>query len=319
MTMRELAKLANVSASTVSKAFRDANDVSEETKNLIFDIAKQNGCFHKFYKNKYSKFTIAIICPEIKSPYYADYVERFQDIINQNGGITLVSADGFDDEKQQELIEYYAEYLKVDGIIVFNMSSSIKKGHIQTPIVAVFSSKNVVVDSVRIEFETPIREAIKHLYDTGFKNIAFISEPLTMYKAEKFEKIARKFPVKYSVIQLESRFEQAGEDGVDKLFTYKDIPTGIICAYDDIGVGVLKALKKRGCKVPDEFSVIGIDNIKASSFLETPLSTIDTVPDEICAITWDLLQKKIKNKYYKLNQKISLTAKLVLRDTTKTK
>ena len=55
MTMNELAKLANVSVSTVSKAFSDADDVSEDTKDLVFAIAKEQGCFGKFYKGKYHK------------------------------------------------------------------------------------------------------------------------------------------------------------------------------------------------------------------------------------------------------------------------
>ena len=55
MTMKELAKLANVSVSTVSKAFAEADDVSEETKNHIFNIAKEYGCYGKFFKGKYSK------------------------------------------------------------------------------------------------------------------------------------------------------------------------------------------------------------------------------------------------------------------------
>lgn len=55
MTMRDLAKLCNVSVSTVSKAFYDADDVSEDTKKLIFDIARENGVYGKFYKGKYHK------------------------------------------------------------------------------------------------------------------------------------------------------------------------------------------------------------------------------------------------------------------------
>jgi DNA-binding LacI/PurR family transcriptional regulator len=319
MTMRELAKLANVSASTVSKAFRDAPDVSDETKELIFDIAKKHGCFHKFRKEKFSKFIIAIICPEIKSPYYAGYVERLQDIINKNGGIALVSADSFDLEKQEELISYYAEFLKVDGIIVFQMMTSLKKSHSDTPIVAIFSSKDVGVDSVRLDFEQPLKQAVEHLHKTGCEHIAFISEQLTMYKAEKFEKIARCFPIKHSIISVNRRFEEAGQQGAKKLLDFKNIPTGIICAYDDIAMGAIKVLNQRGYKIPDDFSVIGIDNNTTSSYLETPLSTIDTRPDEVCMIAWDLLEKKRKNRYYKLNQQIKLTGELLLRETTKKK
>ena len=67
MTMRELARLANVSVSTVSKAFADADDVCRETKEHIFRIARETGCYGKFYKGKYSKKIYAIICSELIS------------------------------------------------------------------------------------------------------------------------------------------------------------------------------------------------------------------------------------------------------------
>lgn len=65
MNMRDLAKLANVSISTVSKAFKNADDINEETKQHIFNLAKQNGCYGKYCKEKYPKKVIAIISREL--------------------------------------------------------------------------------------------------------------------------------------------------------------------------------------------------------------------------------------------------------------
>jgi DNA-binding LacI/PurR family transcriptional regulator len=59
MTMRELAKLANVSASTVSKAFHGAKDISQETREHIFAVARQYGCYGTFYQGRYNKKVIA--------------------------------------------------------------------------------------------------------------------------------------------------------------------------------------------------------------------------------------------------------------------
>lgn len=55
MNLRELARLANVSVSTVSKAFNNAPDISEETRELVFAAAKKYGCYEKYHKEKYSK------------------------------------------------------------------------------------------------------------------------------------------------------------------------------------------------------------------------------------------------------------------------
>ena len=151
--MRELAKLANVSVSTVSKAFGDADDVCEETKERIFALAKQYGCYGKYYKGKFSKKVFAIICSELISNYYIGFVARLQATIEENGGIAVISADHFNTKKQAELIEYYASYLHVDGIVVFSLRSPVKKGY-DIPIVSVFSSIDTNVDSVNISMDS---------------------------------------------------------------------------------------------------------------------------------------------------------------------
>ena len=316
MTMRELAKLANVSPSTVSKAFKDADDVSEETKKLVFDIAKEHGCYHKFYTGKYTKPVIAIICPEVKSGYYAKHIEILQEIISQNKCMAVISSDGFDKEKQAELIEYYSTYLKVDGIIVFNMYDTFKKGYAGTPIVGMFISHNIDIDSVTVDMESAITDAVNHLYESGHTRIAFIGEKLTRQKSECFCKRAEQLRLEHTVITANGRFEQAGEDGASQVLALKNRPTGIVCAYDDIALGVIRALKKSGYGVPEDFSVIGMDNIRACDYFETSLTSIDSCPDEICMIAWDLLEKKRKNKFYRLSQKIIIKPKLVIRETT---
>lgn len=317
MTMRELAKLANVSPSTVSKSFKDADDVSEETKKLVFDIAKKHGCYHKFYKGKYVKPVIAIICPEMKSNYYSKHLEILQELISENKCMALISSDGFNKEKQAELIEYYSTYLKVDGIIVFNMYDNFKKGYAGTPIVGMFISNNLDVDSVTVDMESAVTDAVNYLHKTGHKNIAFIGENLTRKKSEYFCKSAKNLRLEHTVITASGRFEQAGQDGANRILELADKPTGIICAYDDIALGVIKELKKNGFNVPKDFSVIGMDNIRSCDYFETSLTSIDSCPDEICMIAWDLLEKKRKNKFYRLSQKIIIKPKLIIRETTK--
>lgn len=68
ITLSKIAKLANVSVSTASKAFSGSTEVNEETREMIFDIAKKNECFKRFYNVKYPKLVIAIIVSIIE-PY----------------------------------------------------------------------------------------------------------------------------------------------------------------------------------------------------------------------------------------------------------
>lgn len=313
--MKELAKLCNVSVSTVSKAFSNTEDISSDTKKLIFETAKKEGCYGKFYKHKYPKRIIAIICPEIASNYYSIFIEELQRLIESDNGICVISSYNFCSEKKYELIEYYSSYITVDGIIVIGSVENLKKG-CDVPIVSLFSDKCNFVDSVSTDIEFAINEAVETLISYGHKKIAFIGEPLTESKALYFKNSTKnKCNNEFIIIQSDQRFEKAGVDGVRHLLSKSQDFTAIICAYDNIAFGAIKELKTRGFKVPEDISVIGIDNICLSEFTETSLTSIDTKPSDICTLAWDLLCKKFKNKYFRINQSIVVKPQLIIRES----
>ncbi len=313
--MKELAKICNVSVSTVSKAFHGAEDISEETKNLIFETAKSEGVFGKFYKGKYHKKIIAVICPEITSEYYSSFLNILQTLIEKEKGICVISSYDFSPKKQKELVEYYSSYLKVDGIIVFSLHDKLKKGY-DVPIVSIFSSVDSNVDSVKTNTKEAIGEATGTLASMGHKKIAFIGERLTSAKANWFRSAAEEYNLdEYHIVESSERFEEAGIEGVKKLIEDKAEFSAIICGYDKIAFGAIKELKRNNLRIPEDVSVIGIDNISSSKFFETELTSIDTKPEDICHIAFDLLLKKMDNKYFRSKQDIIIKSSLIIRES----
>lgn len=313
MTMKELAKIANVSVATVSKAFNGAEDISQATRGHIFQIAKVHGCYEKFHKGKYHKKTIAVICPEMASSYYTRYVEILRGLIEKANCIPIISADDFDAEKQRELIDYYATYQKVDGIIVFCLHFRLEKKY-ETPIIAFMSCRDPAVDFVVVNYKQAEEDAVKILTEYGHKHIVFISEPRTRIKGEHYFASMRKYGKGLPcIITSDSRFEKAGEEGVDRLIAEKRQFTALICAYDNIAFGAMKQLKRYGLRVPEDVSVIGMDNISMGQYAETELSSIGTQPEEVCMIAWNLLQKKMNNPFYISKQNITINEELILR------
>ena len=314
MTQRELAKLAHVSFSTVSKAFGNSGDISEETRNHIFTIAKQYGCFGEFYKGSYPKKVIAIICPEIASGYYAAFVEGFQRLIEKNNCISIISSDHFDRQKADELIEYYASYRKADGMIVFGLKNPLKKGY-TAPIVSVFPETDAPADTVTVHFESAVLEAVKLLTDYGHTEIAFLGEKRTTGKAALYQKAMKAIGNdRACVIESPLRFEEAGEDGVRRLLADGRRCTALLCAYDNIAFGAIRELKKSGLRVPEPMSVIGIDNLNTGKYTETSLTTMDARTDEVCMAAWNMLQEKMKNPYRHCPN-VLLHAKLIVRES----
>lgn len=341
MTMRELAALSNVSVSTVSKAFHGAEDVSEETKEHIFAIARKYGCFGKYYRGQYARKVIAIVCPEIGSAYYNRYVEELQKLVEESGGIVLVSSDNFEPEDQQELVEYYASYLKADGMFIFDRQTPLKKGY-SIPVVSLLSNRALArPHSLQVNLEEPMKDAIAHLRSLGHKHILFAGERLTGGKAAVFREAAAGIQTvptdfqiaagsetaaddfrtvageeQYEVFESVYRFEEAGMDAAKNIFKRKKRPTAVICAYDNIAVGLIRYLKEQGYSVPGDFSVIGMDNIRMAQYLEHSLTTIDCRINETCAAAWELMKKKLKNPYYMPEKSQVVTGKLIIRETS---
>ncbi len=314
MTMRELARLANVSVSTVSKAFHQAGDISAETKEHIFAVAKQYGCYGKFFKGKYPKRVIAIICQEVKSNYYSVYVEKLQKIIEEHNGIPLVLSYNFDSATQAELLEYFSAYLQVDGIIVFTLKNNLKKGF-NTPIVSLLGSRDNTVDTVSVDIVSAANEAVSRLRALGHRCIAVAGEKKTHSRLKILSNAIGLDDNDAAVFVSEHRFEQAGIDCAEKILQDPTPYTAILCAYDNIAIGVMKHLTECGYNIPEDFSVVGINNIPFSQYAEPSLSTIDERIDEICDAAWQLLEKKMKNIYYHPPEPLCLTGTFLLRES----
>ena len=319
MTLRELAKLTNYSVSTVSKAFHGAEDISENTREEIFKIAREHGCFGKYYKDKYQKKIIAIICPELRSEYYTSLVEQLQSRIERDDGMVLISTDQFSPARRNELLEYYASYLAVDGMLVFHQSDAIRRGF-DVPIISLLSYReNVPCDSVQVDLKKPVNDAVAHLKALGHSKIAFIGESLTKPKAMMFREAMLRHGLECppeAMIESPHRFEQAGKEGMATLLDTTKGYTAALCAYDYIATGALKTLTKRGIRVPEEFSVIGMDDISAAAFMGKELTSIASGLAEVCDTAWELLKKKMDKAHSPLYRHVTITGELILRETT---
>lgn len=314
MTMRELARLANVSASAVSKAFHQAEDISEETRQHIFAVAKEYGCYGQFFKGKYPKPVIAIICPEFKSNFYSIYIETLQKIIEEHHAIPLVLSDNFNEETQAELLEYFSAYLQVDGILVFGLKNTLKKGF-DTPLVSLFGSVDQRVDAVAMDIVPAIEEAVATLRSMGHHHIAIAAEEKTHSRVRRLCGALGISDQSKDVFISKQRFEQAGEECAKQILASPTPYTAVLCSYDNIALGVMKHLSQQGYGIPADFSIVGINNIPFSQYTKPSLSTINEHIEEACTAAWELLEQKMKNIHYHPQAPIRLQATFLQRES----
>ncbi len=300
MTLSKLAKLANVSVSVVSKAFSGREDVSDAMREHVFSVAKQYGCFQQFYHAPYDKPVIAVIIPEAISQYYIHYMECLKQRIEQNGYTMLLSISNFDDRMKQELVRYYTEHSKVNGLICFGNIPKIN-GASDTALVSISSLgvTSVQASTVSLRLSSGLECAIARLKELGHTRIAYVGEAFTENKQimvkGKIKEQGLLLPPEYEICSR-ARFEMAGADGVERLWTLNDKPTAIIGAYGYITRGILSALDEKGVSVPGDVSVVSLDNDPYPLSLSVDVSCVPSDVEIVCDEVISALEQRLASK-----------------------
>lgn len=277
MTLKDVAKLANVSVSTASKAINGARDVSESTRLEILEIAEKAGYFSEkkriSLENKSkNNFTVAIICPEIISIHYSEHVTAITREVESLGGNCIVYVYNFEEAQLDRMVEICDNDKNIHAIV--SLTGITTKN---TPLLVEIPAEYT------IQTNTSVDKAIEYLKSLGHTKIGFAGESHTASKMKTFNK-ACPTNTKYVYVSNE-RFEKAGEQAAE-YYVKNGMPTAVICAYDEIAFGLIDRFEQLKVNVPDDISVVGINNIKPAKYCFGGVTTVETgwneaVKDEI--------------------------------------
>lgn len=310
ITLSKLAKIAHVSLSTASKAFSMSNEVNEKTREEIFKIAKEYGVFRKFYNSKYSKWIIAVICPELTSNFYTEHLCKIHRYLKEYECEIIVAVTNFSKEKCDELLNYYEKHTSVDGVI--SLTSINKSSVSELPVVCLNELSNTD------HFSNGLDQMVKYFKSKNVSDIGFLGESLTNSKKVAFENVLRKNGLELeskNVYISKNRFEKAGFDGMNYLLSLPAFPRAVLCAYDHIAIGAMRAISERGLNVPNDVAVVGMDNISMSEFLSPSLASIDSSVDFKCKSLVDNIINKLNGNEINLPEEPPST--FVLRESAK--
>ena len=283
MTLSKLARLANVAVSTASKAFSMSDDINEQTREEIFRVARENGCFKKFFNAKYPKFVIALICPEVDSRHYSELCRYLQQRLQTRGCEICISSTEFSAAATADMIEYYEKYSSVDAIILIDPPATVLPPH-ETPIISLGSRAHNADVTLCLDYMTALKSALTDFKPAGISHIGFIGEPHTVTKLSAFKSAVSEiygFTEEKYISVSDLRFEKGGCAAARALYSRGALPEAIICAYDDMALGAMRFFHDNGISVPDDIKVIGMDNILHSEYFVPSLSTIDYMNEEI--------------------------------------
>lgn len=323
MTYKKIAQIANVSPSTVSKALAGSKEVSEELTQKIIQIAMEQGYFEKKGKRKieYAKnqaITIAIICPELLGLSYAREITAFKNEIEARGGLAAVYISDFDDTKLKNIMQKITVRNCADGILFYPLSGSVPVLRQSIPIVGITASSAAPYDTICCDAQAYLYDIVCHCKSLGHKRIAFVGENNTMAKYTAYQKSLERCGLPYcedDVYIINARFEQIGYQAAEEMIRKGNIPTAVVCAYDEIALAMIHRFAEHGIHVPEQVSIIGVNDTPMAAYAQIPLTTVRTFQEELGKAAINLLYDKIFERT-SIVQHITIRHELVIRKST---
>lgn len=328
VTLRDVAQHVGVSVTTVSNVMRGWPYVAEETRRKVQEAVHELG----YTPNPIAQSlrtgqvqTIGFIVPHLSSPYFAAMVSVAEEVALEHGYSVIVFNAQENLERQDQAIRRAGNRL-VDGLLIAPCVQS----HLPLSVAANLSIPIVLIDRVPDNSDIPwcavdnIRAAeiaVTHLVELGHRRIGHISGPSTARPTRDrrlgYEQMLLKFNLHAPIIAFnETDWDvEAGYHSAEQLLSAPDRPTAIFTTNDEMAIGALRAANALGLRVPEDVSIIGIDDINISAYLNPPLTTIHQPLHEVARAGIELLLSLL-NDQPPTQQQILLEPSLKIRAST---
>ena len=330
-TIKDIAKALGISVATVSRALRDAYDVSPQTRQLVLDTATKMNYKPNFNATglvKSSTHKLGVIIPAITNYYFSTVITGIQEIAQKNGYniILYITNDSSDLEKD---IVKDLSFSSLDGLLACVSSPSDACMHFQEIIddglpVVFFDRvpEEINVSRVMQNDYDGAYKAVEHLIEQGYQNIAHITGSkgvfLTENRMQGYLDALKKhdLPVKKEWIIHSGFSQKAGEADIELLFeNTENLPDAIFAVNDRKAIGAMVALKRRNIIIGREVGVIGFTNDPMCEIISPTLSTVAEPALEIGMKSCELLLKHIRKSNF-AGEQVILSGELIEREST---
>ncbi len=328
--IRTVAALAKVSIATVSRTINGSPAVSVRLSKRVWQAIEQLN----YFPNTHARTLVSgrsrlfgIIVENITNPFFPELIQSFEEIAVAHGYEILVSSSNSDPVILANCVRRMLER-KVDGVAVLSFGAEEpvldQLVHHDVPMVlAEFRLGDPKVSTILMDYNTGIREAINHLVQLGHSRIAFLAGPHKLHSAITRENDFRTamqaagLPIqKKWVIECDHTLK-GGVAGFGHLQALAMHPTAIVCSNDMTAIGVLRAAYMEGLRVPQDISVIGLDDIDFAEFTLPPLTTIRLSRTDLAQAAFEALRQQAEDPANpKIQREFLVSTRLVVRGST---
>ena len=325
-TMKDVARKAGVCPATVSRVLNNAHYIAEETKKRVLDAVTELN----YYKNVHARRLatgrselFGLVISDIANPFFPEVIRGFQGEAWDRGFDVLVLNTEYSNSRTESIVKKLVES-DVRGVAVMTSSidDSATRELTDAGIGVVFNNlcrAHKLVSNINVNYVHGIDQAIEHVFELGHRRAAVIGGPAGNRTAATIaealiSRLKRKRMALFSVKSSDYRVD-AGASAVKLILDVPQLPTVIFCGSDLIAMGAMSALEEAGVRVPEDVSIVGIDNIAFATLARPPLTTINVPREKLGQTAFQALEKMIRLKRHN-GAEYTLNTELVVRRST---
>jgi LacI family transcriptional regulator, repressor for deo operon, udp, cdd, tsx, nupC, and nupG len=327
--IQDVAKLADVSTATVSRALATPERVSPEARARVLEaIAKTGYVPNPAARTLRSQKTymVLVVLPDLSNTFFSKILRGIEETLFEAGyGMIISDLDG-SPEKEAHFAAFTAAG-RVDGAILLNghLFGQSREGEgqparIKIPLVAVCEAiPGADIPQIEIDNRAAAYGMTQHLASLGHRSIAYVSGPASnILERERFQGFkdgleTAGLPFDPALVLPGDYTIEAGVRAGQDLVARSTRPTAVFCTSDEMAIGLMRTLFSAGLRVPEDISVAGFDDIEFAAVAEPPLTTIHQPRRELgqaaASALIELLQGRSSPK------RIRLETELVIRDS----
>ena len=326
ITIKDVAKKAKVSATTVSRVIHGNPKVSPEVRERVLKTIKTLNYFPngnaRAIVNKRTN-VIGLVLTDISNPFYPPLLRGIENTINKSNFSLILCNTDEDPLKEEKFLRILLEKC-IDGLIIVPAQADVPFLKIlearNIPIVCVDRVvNNIETDAVIVDNARGAYIATQHLIQTGHRRVAIVGGNQKMFTiGERFKGYLNaleryEIPVDPSLQTMGGFTIDDFEQSTLRLFSLPDPPTALFSAGNLATVGIYIALNKLNKRIPEDVAIVGFDDLTWVEALNPPLTAVSQPIYQIGATAAQLLLQRLMNEGPKEKQKIVLSISLIKR------
>ena len=332
LTIKDIARMAGVSTTAVSFVLNNRPGVSDATRQKVQEIIRQTSFIpnvHTRRLNLGKSFTIHVVLKQYAYGLYNQFaLETLSGVFKEGKslGYSIIFTLIDEDMPCEQIIESVRSK-DCDGIILNQIDdpellSQLQRENIPFVCVDAHMPAASALPMVEVDYYDAAYRATEHLYQHGHRDIGFIGpENPVEHCANTFRGFTDCLKEKGLFCDpqwiAKMPFSQGStEAAVDKMLEQEKLPTALLCSCDAVAIDVIRRVKARGIRIPEDISVMGIDDLLVSRYLDPALSTMTFDKELLGAKAMELLYQIMQGVEHENRNTISTV--LVERDSVKT-